>query len=68
MKNIPHKTPSMKIIETKQGEDIEEILRRLFVDENLTHTQIAQQLNLSYVTVIKWLRLAGVRSRKLNVH
>lgn len=57
----------MKIIEAKRGENIEEILRRLFVDENKTQKQIADELNISYVTVIKWLHLAGVRSRKLDV-
>ncbi len=58
----------MKLIETKRGEDIEETLRRLFVDEHMSYMDIAKQLNISYVTVIKWLRLAGVYSRKLNVH
>jgi transposase-like protein len=68
MKIIPVKTTSMKQIETNTGEDIEETLRRLFVDENLSQMDIANQLHVSYVTVVKWLRQAGIRSRKLNVH
>lgn len=67
MKRILNKTTAMKQIETKRGEDIEEVLRTLFVDEHLSQIEIAKQLNLSYVTVIKWLKLAGVYSRKLNV-
>lgn len=67
MKKITNKTKSMQAIETKLGEDIEEILRRLFVDEHLSQAEIAKRLNISYATVYSWLRQAGVRSRKLDV-
>lgn len=67
VKKINNKSKPMLEIETKLGEEIEEILRRLFVDENKSQIEIANELNLSYVTVVKWLRLAGVRSRKLNI-
>ena len=67
MKKITNKTKSMQLVETKFGEDVEEILRRMFVDEHLSQIEIANQLNISYATVYKWLRLAGVRSRKLDV-
>lgn len=67
MKRIPNKTTHMKAIETKLGGGIEETLRRLFVDENKSLYEIAQILGVSYVTVVKWLALAGVYSRRLHI-
>lgn len=52
-------------IETTKGEEIEELLRRYYVDEHLTQYQIAKELNVSYLTVIRWLKRAGIHSRKL---
>lgn len=57
----------MKLIELNRREMIEETLRRLFVDENMTQKQIALELGISYVSVIKWLDLAGIYSRRLTV-
>lgn len=51
----------------KGGEDIEEILRRMFVDENKPTETIAKELSISYVTAFKWLRKAGIHSRKLDI-
>lgn len=67
MKKITNKTDTMKAIETKLGGDIEEILRVLYVERNLSVHKIGKILDISYVTTIKWLKLAGVRSRKLKV-
>lgn len=52
-------------IETTKGEEMEELLRRYYVDEHLTQYQIAKELNVSYLTVIRWLKRAGIHSRKL---
>jgi DNA invertase Pin-like site-specific DNA recombinase len=57
----------MKRIETNQGCEIEEILRRLFVDENKTHKQIAQELSISHLTLIRWLKKAGIRHRRIDL-
>lgn len=67
VKEINRKTEKMREIETKTKERIEETLRRLFVDENKSHMEIAKELSVSYVTVVKWLQLAGIHSRKLNI-
>ncbi len=67
VKEIHRKTKKMLEIETKTKERIEETLRRLFVDENKSHEEIAKELSISYVTVLKWLNLAGIHSRKLNI-
>lgn len=57
----------MKQIESNYGEDVEEILRRMFVDEHLSQAEIGKRLGISYATVYSWLHRAGVRSRKLDV-
>lgn len=57
----------MKDIEKRYGGDIEEILRGLYVDKNMNLYDMANELGISHVTLIKWLKLAGVRSRKLRV-
>lgn len=57
----------MKQVETKLGGDIEEILRELYVDKDLSVMCISELLGTSYVTTHKWLQLAGVRSRRLRV-
>lgn len=57
----------MKQIELTYGEEIEEVLRILFVDQNKTQKEIATELHISYLTVIRWLRASGVRSRRLTL-
>ena len=42
-------------IETTHGEEIEELLRRLFVDEHMSLHDIARTLNISYRIVVKRL-------------
>lgn len=65
MKLIFNKTPSMLNCENKFNKPIEDILRIMFVDENKSHAQIASELGISYPTLITWLKLAGIYSRKL---
>lgn len=54
-------------IEREKGVKIEELLRVMFVDENKTTENIAKELSISYVTAFKWLKLAGIYSRKLKL-
>lgn len=67
MKQINNKNAKMKLIENREGVNIEELLRRKFVDENKSINKITNELNISYVTTIRWLKLAGVYSRKLKI-
>lgn len=67
MKVIQNKTEKMLKIENNFNLPIEEILRQKFIDENKTITQIGKELNITYVTVIKWLSLAGIYSRRLKL-
>ena len=67
MKKIINKSKKMKEIEKIKGECVEEILRSMFVDENKSIDTITKELKLSYVTTIKWLKQAGIYSRRLNI-
>lgn len=67
MKKIHNKNAKMKSIENREGVDIEELLRIKFVDENKSIQNITDELQISYVTTIRWLKLAGIYSRMLKL-
>jgi DNA invertase Pin-like site-specific DNA recombinase len=67
MRKIGYKTRPMKIVEEREGAELEEILRHKFVDEIKSTKLIADELRISYVTCFRWLRLAGIYSHKLNI-
>ena len=67
MKEILKKTRLMKTIEQKHGIPINELIRKLYVDDNLSINQILQTLKISYATLFKWLKQAGVYSRRLKL-
>lgn len=67
MKKIKDKTKLMLKTEENKGIEIEELLRRLFVDEGKSTECIAEELSISYVTAFKWLQLAGIYSRKIQL-
>jgi DNA-binding transcriptional regulator YiaG len=67
MKHMDKKNALIKQIETTHGEEIEELLRKYFVDDNLSQHDIARKLNISYLTVVRWLKRAGVRHRRIDL-
>ena len=67
MKDISFKTPRMKTIENKHNLNVEELLRQKYVDENKSALEVAKELNISYVTAVKWLKLAGIYSHRLKI-
>ena len=67
MKEIENKSKLMLEVEQKYNKEIEEILRRMFVDENKSKHTIADELSISYVTAFKWLARAGIYSRRLEI-
>ena len=67
MKQNLSKNKTMKIVEEKLNKNIEEILRVKFVDEDKPAKEIADELQISYATVIRWLNLAGIYSHRLNL-
>lgn len=56
----------MKQVERRSGKPLEELLRQLFVDEGKTVMAIGLDLQVSHITIIKWLTLAGIYSRQLK--
>jgi transposase-like protein len=56
----------MLALEEKFGIGIEELLRSLYVDQNMSITDIGKELGCTYVTIFKWLQRAGIRSRKIK--
>lgn len=68
MKIIKNKTNTMKRIERIYGDGdiLEELLRKLYVEQELTIEEIANKLCLSTGTVYKWLKLADITTRKMK--
>jgi hypothetical protein len=67
MKEISRKNAHMLRIEDEYGERIEEILRKMYVDEHKLAKDIASTLRISYLTTVRWLKRAGVYSRRINL-
>jgi len=67
MKNIIRKSKLILTIERMYGDfPIEEILRRKYVDEGKSALAVADELGVSYATIIKWLKNAGIYGRRLK--
>ena len=65
MKRIERKNNLMKAIEQTHGGDIEEIMRVLYVEHEMTIYELAQHLNISYLTAQRWLKRAGIYSKRI---
>ena len=63
MKKIKNKTLSMKYIELTKGKCIEELLHELYIENNKSIREIADELNIHYHTVNNWLKQAGILVR-----
>jgi DNA-binding transcriptional regulator LsrR (DeoR family) len=61
------KNALIRTIQLTHGEEIEELLRTYFVDDNMSQHDIARKLNISYLTVVRWLKRAGVRHRRIDL-
>ena len=64
--NGVRKTTHMLLIEMERGEPIEQLLRRLYIDEDKTVIEIGQELGIAFTTVARWLRQFGIPRRKLG--
>lgn len=67
MKEIKNKSIHILRVENKIGGQIEEILRSRFVDEHKQIQTIADELGVTYKTVVYWLKQANITSRRLNL-
>ena len=52
-------------IESKHSVSIEELMRTLYVDQELSIQGIADTLGITYVVARKWLKKAGIYSGRL---
>ena len=67
MKQIQKKTKLMLEVEELFGENIEELLRILYVEKDLRYDEIAKVLGVSRDVVVRWLPMAGIYSRRLDI-
>lgn len=67
MRIIKDKSELMLQVEKKIGGNVEEALRKMYVDDNMSVRDISAELGVSYVTTHRWLKKAGVRSRRVKV-
>ena len=67
MKTIYNKTSKMLEVEQRFDEPAEELLRRFYVDEHKSVHEIASIIGTTYAIAHKWLKLAGIYSRQLNL-
>lgn len=66
MIKIKKKSIRMLQIEEQFGTNIEELLRRLYVDEDFTIKEISSHIGVAYVAVFRWLKQSGIYSKKLE--
>lgn len=67
MREIKNKTELMLRVESEIEDTLEECLRFLYVDNDLSIADISEMLNISYVTTHRWLQRANITSRSLNL-
>lgn len=66
MKIIQDKNKHMKHVENKFNANLEELLRRMYVDSDMSINSISKELSINYRTTWKWLKMSGIYSHKLN--
>ena len=67
MKKIEKKTKKMLEIERLFGEEVEEVIRKLYVDDNVSLLDMCDILSISNLALLSWLKQAGIYSRKLDL-
>lgn len=59
------KSHAQQLVETREGRDLPELLRELFVFQRMTHKAIAERLGVSRATVARWIDEHGIDPRKV---
>lgn len=54
----------MQLLEAEHGRPIDELLRSLYVDDELGVEEIAGRLHLTKGTVSRWMARFGIQSRR----
>lgn len=63
MKKIESKTILMKYIELQKGVSLEELLHSMYIEQQLSIRDIAEELGIHYHTVNSWLDKIGIKKR-----
>lgn len=66
MNKITNKNKNMLRMEKFYGKQIEELLRELYIDEEMTIEQISNELLICNKTTWTWLKEAGIRTRQMK--
>lgn len=67
MREIKNKTKQMTELESEHGVIVEELLRKVWVDDGLNRDEACAFLCISPVTLKAWLEKAGIWSRRLEL-
>lgn len=52
-------------VEKTFGESVDEVLRRMYVDENKSVKEISKEIGVGYVTTTKWLHKSNITARRI---
>ena len=63
MRKIENKTILMKYIEVEQNEVLENLLHRMYIEEEQSTIEIAEKLGVHYHTINSWLKQVGIKIR-----
>lgn len=59
-------TALQRRIEREYGKPIDEILREMYVDKEMTMKDIASALDVNLRTVQRWVKECGIKARKMT--
>jgi DNA-binding XRE family transcriptional regulator len=60
MRNTPNPTHAQQLVALQHGRELPELLKDLYVEQELSQEEIAQRLGITRVTVAMWLREFGI--------
>lgn len=60
-----YKSHAQQLVETREGRDLPELLRDLFVFQRMTHKAIAERWGVSRGTVARWIDEYDIDPRKI---
>ena len=67
MIEIQNKTEKMLKLEKQFGTSIEELLRKLYIDERMSYDDMTRHLNIATQTLHNWLQEAHIFSRGFKI-
>lgn len=62
-RSIVFKSRAMQVIEAREGRDLGELLRELYVEQGMTQAAIAARIGTRRETISRWMGDLGIESR-----